>query len=207
MEFIQGTLINAIRTGLLGVMLWMIYKNYLTFGEFMAFFFYSFYIFGPLGQMGNVMKSYQEAKASQDNLNTIISLPITPPVENPENITPLTKISFKNVSFAYTEQSETLKNLTLDMQKGKTYAFVGPSGSGKSTLLKLLVGLYQPSKGDIFYNTTSLSRYDLQALNKNIGIVTQDPQLFSGSIFENLLFVQPNATRKQCIEVLDQAQL
>jgi ATP-binding cassette, subfamily B, bacterial len=207
MEFIQGTLINAIRTGLLGVMMWMIYKGYLTLGEFMAFFFYSFYIFGPLAQMGNVMKSYQEAKASQDNLQKILELPITPAIEHPTNITPLTEISFKDVSFAYTEQSETLKDLTLDMQKGKTYAFVGPSGSGKSTILKLLVGLYTPSKGDIYYNNNSLSGYDLQALNKNIGIVTQDPQLFSGSIFENLLFVQPDATREACLEVLQQAQL
>lgn len=185
----------------------MIYKGYMTLGEFMAFFFYSFYVFGPLGQIGNVMKSYQEAKASQDNLDKVLSLPTTPAIENPTKITPLTSITFDKVSFGYGESSETLQQVTLDMKQGKTYAFVGPSGSGKSTILKLLVGLYEPKSGVVSYNYHNLQGYDLQALNKNIGIVTQDSQLFSGSIFENLLFVQPSATRKECLEVLQQAQL
>lgn len=207
MEFIQGTLINAIRTGLLGTMFWMIYRGYLTLGEFMAFFFYSFYIFGPLGQMGNVLKSYQEAKASQDILQSIMELPIAPITSNPTNITPLKAVMFEHVSFAYDGQQETLSSINLQMQTGKTYAFVGPSGSGKSTILKLLVGLYQPSSGTVLYNTHPLSSYDLQALNKKIGIVTQDPQLFAGTIYENLIFVQPDATREQCMDVLTQAQL
>jgi ATP-binding cassette subfamily B protein len=207
MEFIQGTLINAIRTGLLGTMFWMIYRGYLTLGEFMAFFFYSFYIFGPLGQMGNVLKSYQEAKASQDILQSIMELPIAPITSNPTNITPLKAVMFDNVSFAYDGQQETLSAIKLQMQTGKTYAFVGPSGSGKSTILKLLVGLYQPSSGTVLYNNHALSSYDLQALNKKIGIVTQDPQLFAGTIYENLIFVQPDATREQCMDVLTQAQL
>ena len=156
MEFIQWTLINAIRTGLLGAMMRMIYKGYMTLGEFMAFFFYSFYVFGPLGQIGNVMKSYQEAKASQDNLDKVLSLPTTPAIENPTKITPLTSITFDKVSFGYGESSETLQQVTLDMKQGKTYAFVGPSGSGKSTILKLLVGLYEPKSGVVSYNHHNL---------------------------------------------------
>jgi ATP-binding cassette, subfamily B, bacterial len=65
------------------------------------------------------------------------------------------------------------------MHSGKTIAFVGPSGSGKSTLLKLLVGLYNPTSGTVLYNSHDLMSYDLAELNKKIGIVTQDPQLFS----------------------------
>jgi ATP-binding cassette subfamily B protein len=179
MEFIQGTLINAVRVCLLGIMFWMIYKGFITFGEFFSFFFYSFFIFGALGQLGAVMKTYQEAKASHNALEEIMKLPPTPIVQNPTPVQTITDISLDKVSFAYENNKETLTNITVDMQAGKTVAFVGPSGSGKSTLLKLLVGLYEPNSGSVKYNGHDLSGYDLQDLNKTIGIVTQDPQLFS----------------------------
>jgi len=100
-----------------------------------------------------------------------------------------------------------LENIDLEMKSGQTVAFVGPSGSGKSTLLKLLVGLYEPKSGAVTYNHHDIRTYDLQALNKRIGIVTQDPQLFSGSIKDNLTFVKPGATDEECLKVLEQAQL
>lgn len=207
MEFIQGTMINALRVGVLWVLCWLVVKWNITIGQMFTFFRYTFYIFSPLGQLGVVMKSYQEAKASNDNLQKIMSLPSLPPVHNPTKIEPLTSLSLHDVSFAYNDQWETLKDLSLTMTKGNTYAFVGPSGSGKSTILKLLVGLYPPSRGEVLYNNVSLQTYDLAQLNRTIGIVTQDPQLFSGSIFENLKFVKPEATRENCLEVLEQAQL
>ena len=84
-------------------------------------------------------------------------------------------------------------------------AFVGPSGSGKTTLVKLLVGLYAPREGQVLYNRHSAQEIDLDALRERIGLVTQDTQLFSGSIRENLLFVNPKATDRECREVLEQA--
>src|SRR5438309_1880476 len=84
-------------------------------------------------------------------------------------------------------------------------AFVGPSGAGKSTLVKLLVGLYATKDGTILYNGIPSSRVDLDLLREKIGFVTQDTQLFSGSIRENLLFVNPTATDAECMEVLEQA--
>lgn len=214
MEFIQGTLVNAIRVSLLGTMFWMIFKGYITFGEFFSLFFYSFFIFAPLGQLGAVMKNYQEAKASHDTLEDIMKMPPAPIVSNP---TPLEtwshgkqgihSIAFDSVYFGYERWKEILKNIHLDMYSGKTIAFVGPSWSGKSTLLKLLVGLYNPSSGTVLYNHHDLMSYDLTELNKRIGIVTQDPQLFSGTIKDNLIFVKPDATDTECLEVLEQAQL
>ncbi len=207
MEFIQGTLINAIRVGLLGTMLWMIFKWYLTLGEFFSFFFYSFFIFAPLGQLWVVMKSYQEAKASNEVLEEIMMMPPVPEVKNPSPVDTIKEIRFDKVWFGYENKEDILRDINLDMKAGKTIAFVGPSGAGKSTILKLLVGLYTPKTGIITYNDKSLQSYSLQELNKKIGIVTQDPQLFSGTIKDNLIFVKPNATDEECMQVLKIAQM
>lgn len=84
-------------------------------------------------------------------------------------------------------------------------AFVGPSGSGKTTLVKLLVGLYNPSEGTVFYNGLPSNEINIEELRSQIGFVTQDTQLFSGTIKENLLFAQPNATDEQIMDVLQKA--
>ena len=91
------------------------------------------------------------------------------------------------------------------MRRGDTIAFVGPSGAGKTTLVKLLVGLYRPQAGDILYNGHSAAAVDLNQLRERIGFVTQDTQLFSGTIRENLLFVNPRATDAECLDVLHKA--
>ena len=93
------------------------------------------------------------------------------------------------------------------MTRGKTIAFVGPSGSGKTTLVKLLVGLYRPHTGHIHYNGIPEDEVAIDGLRERIGFVTQDAQLFSGSIRENLLFVQPDATDEECMDVLRQASV
>ena len=89
--------------------------------------------------------------------------------------------------------------------RGQTVAFVGPSGSGKTTLMKLLVGLYRPLEGRILYDGLDANDVNLDQLRSQIGFVTQDTQLFSGTIRENLLFVNPNATESQLLEVLQKA--
>src|SRR6185369_2204396 len=90
-------------------------------------------------------------------------------------------------------------------KRGDTIAFVGPSGAGKTTLVKLLVGLYPPKVGQIFYNDLPSDVIDLDRMRERIGFVTQDSQLFSGSIRENLLFVSPGATDEECLDVLHKA--
>jgi ATP-binding cassette subfamily B protein len=84
---------------------------------------------------------------------------------------------------------------------------VGPSGAGKTTLVKLLVGLYRPLTGHIYYNGTPEDEIAIDGLRERIGFVTQDAQLFSGSIRENLLFVRPGATDAECMDVLRQASV
>jgi len=101
--------------------------------------------------------------------------------------------------------SPALSDVTFQVERGETVAFVGPSGAGKTTLVKLLVGLYQPKDGRVLYNRVSSDQVDLDKFRERIGLVTQDAQLFSGSIRENLLFVRPGATDAECVEVLQKA--
>ena len=96
-------------------------------------------------------------------------------------------------------------DISFEVGRGDTIAFVGPSGAGKTTLVKLLVGLYPPQSGDILYNGHPAATIDLNQLRERIGFVTQDTQLFSGTIRENLLFVNPAATDAECMDVLRQA--
>jgi ATP-binding cassette subfamily B protein len=98
-----------------------------------------------------------------------------------------------------------IDDISFTVKTGESIAFVGPSGSGKTTLMKLLVGLYRPQEGNIFYNGIDENGIDFNDLRNQIGFVTQDTQLFSGTIKENLLFVNPMATDEELTEALHKA--
>ncbi len=207
LSFIQGTVINALRTGILFFLLYLIYIRTITFGEFFSLYIYSFYIFGPLQEMGNVIGTYREAEASLINFKKLLDMPMELVAINPEAIGAVENLSFKNVSFKYkTVGFSALEDISYDVSRGQTVAFVGPSGSGKTSLVKLLVGLYAPSSGTISYNGVPNDRIVKNELRKQIGFVTQDTQLFAGTIRENLLFVNPKATDAECLDALNKAQ-
>ncbi len=125
---------------------------------------------------------------------------------HPEPVGTVTNLKFNDVSFKHqSASSNALNEISFATSSGETIAFVGPSGSGKTTLVKLLVGLYHPKHGEILYNNISSAKVDLNELREKIGFVTQDTQLFSGTIRENLLFVRPDATDEECLNVLEKA--
>ena len=129
-----------------------------------------------------------------------------PKPANPVSVSDLDILEFEDVSFTHhTASTPALSDIDFRVERGETVAFVGPSGSGKTTLVKLLVGLYQPKQGNVLYNGVSSGQVDLDKFRERIGLVTQDAQLFSGSIRENLLFVRPDATDAECLEVLQKA--
>ncbi len=208
LSFLQGTIINAMRVSLLFLMLYLISKQIITIGQFFTLFVYSFFIFAPLGELGNVSAQYQEAKASNEQLEKILKIkPEEKPV-NAKKIEKLKSIKFNNVSFSYnSNENASLNNVNLTINNGDTVAFVGPSGSGKTTMIKLLVGLYKPSKGKITLNNIDSNKVDYDLLRKKIGLVSQETQLFAGSIRENLLFVNPKASDKDCLQVLKMASV
>ena len=205
-SFLQGTIINTTRASLLFLMLWLVFKHSITIGEFYALFFYSFPIFSPLAELGAIIAQYQEAKASMEKLEEVLDIEPAPKPEHPRDVGPLERIAFEHVTFTYpSSSSPSLESIDLSFRAGETVAFVGPSGSGKTSLVKLLVGLYRPTEGHLCINGIEANEIDPDGLRARIGLVTQETQLFAGTIRDNLLFVNPNATDAECIEVLGQA--
>ncbi len=203
MSFIQGTVVNLVRSAMIVVLLMLIFKHSLTPGNYFQFLFYSFFLFNPLQELGNVIQSWREAQVSLGNFESIINTPIDIKPEKPVLVEKLSTLTFNNVTFKHlTANRNALNHIDFETHTGETIAFVGPSGSGKTTLVKLLVGLYQPLEGDILYNNILSKEIDLDQLRERIGFVTQDTQLFSGTIRENLQFVRPDATDEECMDVL-----
>ncbi len=207
LSFIQGTVINFVRTCILFFMFYLMFNKMLTFGEFFSLLFYSFYIFNPLQEMGNVISAFREAEASLANFQKLIDTPKEHTLPNPKDIGAIEKLTFEDVSFAYNQlNNHALQNISFSVNRGETIAFVGPSGSGKTSLVKLLVGLYIPTTGQVSFNGVSLEEVNKEDLRHQIGFVTQDTQLFAGTIRENLLFVKPDATDEECLNALHKAQ-
>lgn len=206
MSFLQGTTVNFIRSIMVVILLLLIFDNELSPGKYFTFLFYSFFLFGPLQELGNVIIAYREAEVSLFNFNRILSLPKEVKPQHPVAIGTIKTLSFNQVSFKHqSAHSNALSDISFSTNNGQTIAFVGPSGSGKTTLVKLLVGLYPPKEGSVLYNDVSSKNIDLDELREKIGFVTQDTQLFSGTIRENLLFVRPDASDEDCLVVLQKA--
>jgi len=188
------------------IMLYLIFQKEISIGQMFSLMFYSFFIFGPLQELGNVINTFREAEVSLANFKAIMEMPKEPKPAHPKIITTVTKLTFDKVSFQHqSAKTKAIQEISFEVNAGQTVAFVGPSGSGKTTLVKLLVGLYRPQSGQIRYNEVPENEIDLDTLREKIGFVTQDTQLFAGSIRENLLFVNPGATDAQCMEVLEKA--
>ena len=157
-------------------------------------------------ELGNVINIYRETEVSLLNFQQILDTPRDRKPASPEPVDELMTLQFEEVRFQHqTSAALALDGISFSAARGDTIAFVGPSGAGKSTLVKLLVGLYAPKSGNILYSGIPSDRVDLDLLREKIGFVTQDTQLFSGSIRENLLFVNPHATDAECMAVLRQA--
>ena len=206
LSFVQGTAVNALRTSILFLMLYLIFARQITVGQFFALWIYSFFIFGPLQELGSVINVYRETEASLANFQAILDAPREPRPVDPVDVGELTRLAFESVSFSHhSVATPAVQDVSFEVRRGETVAFVGPSGAGKTTLVKLLVGLYRPQRGRILYDGEPHDRIDLERLRERIGFVTQDTQLFSGSIRENMLFVRPGATDAECLDVLERA--
>ncbi|MBD2769463.1 ABC transporter ATP-binding protein [Hymenobacter sp. BT664] len=206
LSFVQGTFVNLLRNTIILLLLYLRVQNHISLGEFFSFFIYSFSIFGPLQELGAIIGIYRETEISLGNFQHILDTPKDVKPSQPKSVAHIENLAFEQVSFKHlTANAPALSNISFSTQLGETIAFVGPSGSGKTTLVKLLVGLYTPLAGQILYNGIPGSEIDLDELREQIGFVTQDTQLFAGTIRENLRFVAPNATDDECLLALRQA--
>ncbi len=205
-SFIQGTMVNTLRQVILFILMWLIFQDKMDAGQLVTMQIFSFFVFGPLQEIGNILLSYREAEASLNNFDTLMKkAPETDPA-HPKHLGNIQTLSFRNVAFQHqTAAQKAINNISFDVKMGETIAFVGPSGSGKSTLMKLLVGLYRPQEGKILYNNLDETEIQFDDLRKQIGFVTQDTNLFSGTIRENLIFVNPSATEAELMDALNKA--
>ncbi|MCC7514207.1 MAG: ABC transporter ATP-binding protein [Bacteroidia bacterium] len=206
LSFIQGTTVNFLRTLFVFLLYYLIFKDEISPGKMMTLMFYSFFIFGPLQELGNVIAIYREAQASLTTFSQILEMPLEHKPQSPHQLNDIETFAFRDVSFKHiSAPNNALSHINFTAKRGQTIAFVGPSGSGKSTLVKLLVGLYHPASGQILYNGTDSNSINLDDLRGQIGFVTQDTQLFAGTIRENLLFVNPQAADEQILNALKMA--
>jgi ATP-binding cassette subfamily B protein len=175
-------------------------------GQLVTMQIFSFFVFGPLQEIGNIILSYREAEASLINFRNLMQKKPEKQPEEPIHLGEIKKLEFNKVSFKHqTARQKAIDDISFSAEAGETIAFVGPSGAGKSTLMKLLVGLYRPQEGKILYNGIDENSINYEDLRNQIGFVTQDTQLFSGSIKENLMFVNPAATEAELADALDKA--
>ncbi len=205
-SFIQGTFVNTLRQAIVMCLLYFIFKGTISPGQYLTLIFYSFFIFGPMQEIGSVIMAYREAEASLNNIQELFKKKVEYTPAEPETIGEIQQVKYDNVVFKHnTANRPALNGISFDAKIGETVAFVGPSGSGKTTLVKLLVGLYHPNSGNIYYNGHKEMAINYEELRHQMGLVTQDPQLFSGTIRENLLFVNPSASDDDINRVLKMA--
>src|SRR6476646_358638 len=205
-SFIQGTFVNTLRQVILFILMWLIFKGQMDAGQLVTMQIFSFFVFGPLQEIGNIILSYREAEASLNNFAALMKKTPEAIAAHPRHLGNVHTLQFNHVSFKHqTAAQKAINNISFDVKIGETIAFVGPSGSGKTTLMKLLVGLYRPQGGKILYNGLDETELRFDDLRNQIGFVTQDTNLFSGTIKENLLFVNPSATDVDLMTALNRA--
>jgi len=205
-SFVQGTFVNTLRQVILFMLLWFVFREKLDAGQLVTMQIFSFFIFGPLQDIGSIILSYREAEASLNNFRNLMAKAPEAQPTDAKHLGDIKQLEFRTVGFKHqTASVRAIDDISFAVKTGETIAFVGPSGSGKTTLMKLLVGLYRPQEGKILYNGMDENSINFEDLRNQIGFVTQDTQLFSGSIKENLLFVNPKATDAELLDVMNKA--
>lgn len=173
-----------------------------TPGELAAFFLYGIIMAGPIGTVIRIYAQSQEAAGAMKRVNEILNeKPDVKISENPISLTDARgDIKFDNVSFSYEFGKSILKNISFRIAPGETVALVGPSGAGKSTVTYLLQRFFDPDSGKILFDGHNLEELDLKSFLNHIAYVPQDPQLFSGTIRDNILYGKLDATENELIE-------
>lgn len=175
---------------------YLIISHQITPGNFVSFITALILLYTPVKSLGNNFNSVVMSFFAIENV--FANLELEPSIKNIENPKILSEdiqhIEFKNVNFEYVENVPVLKNINLNVNKGETIALVGNSGGGKSTIVNLIPRFYDIKSGEITINDTNIKEYSLFSLRENISVVFQDNFLFSGTIRENIILGNPNAT-------------
>ncbi len=199
----------------IGIALVMAYGNHLilsgqmTAGSFASFVTSLLLLYKPTKTLGNTLTNLQSVFVAMSRVFELFD--INPQIQSPENAKTLnglnSSIDFENVNFEYEADTPVIKNLNLHINKGETIALVGNSGGGKSTVVSLLPRFYDIKSGSIKFDGTDIREFSLGSLRDNISFVFQDNFLFSGTIKDNILMGNENATDEQVQKVIEMAHL
>jgi ATP-binding cassette, subfamily B, bacterial len=206
LSFLQGSTLSLLKLSVLFTLLWLIFRNVLSTGELIAMQFISVAILAPLQELGTIILAWREASASMANFAELMAKPVERRPPDAVPVGPIESLRFEQVVFRHRGAKENaLDGVSFSAARGDTIAFVGPSGSGKSTLVKLLLGLYRPAQGEVYYNGVGTRQLRYNEARRQVGYVTQETSLFAGTVRENMLFVRPDATDAQILQALDHA--
>ena len=200
-------LLGLASVGIMGMGGYMIIEGELTFGEFLAFTLYLGFMIAPIVQMSNIGSQLTEGFAGLDRTEEIMNMDSEHDAKNRVNALKSISgdIKFENVSFAYDNGKEVLRNIEIDAPQGSVTALVGSSGSGKSTIASLVASFLTPDSGKISIDGHDLANVTLSSFRKHLGVVLQDDFLFEGTIRENISFPRPNATEEAIQEAVKAA--
>jgi ABC-type multidrug transport system fused ATPase/permease subunit len=192
-------LLGLASTGILGVGGYMIMQHQLTIGDFISFTLFLGFMIAPIVQMSNIGSQLTEAFAGLDRTEELMNM--TPEDDGSVRtikIGPIRgDIEFRDVSFAYEEGKEVVRNITFSAPSGSVTALVGTSGSGKTTIAGLAASFLSPQGGKITTDGVDMSAVSLDSYRSQLGVVLQDDFLFEGTIRENILFPRPQSSEQQ----------
>ena len=169
--------------------IYLIAAGQFSVGLLISFLAYITQFYNPLRQIAALWANFQVALAGWDRISQILALENNLKViETTVKEATCCLLSFRHVSFAYTPGNDILKDVSFDLERGKTYAFVGPTGGGKTTTASLMARLYDPTAGQIILNGVDIRSLDMETRTSKIGFILQEPFLFTGTIRDNILY-------------------
>ncbi len=184
------------------------FKGYINFGDFAAFLLYIGNFLNPIRKLINFVEQYQSGASGFKRFVEIMDQEVETDEPNAKNIESVEgNIRFDNVGFSYDEHKEILKDITFNIDAGKTVAFVGPSGGGKTTLCHLIPRFYETEAGNIYIDNLDIKDFTRKSLRKNIGIVQQDVFLFTGTIMDNIHCGKFDATKEEVVNAAKMANI
>lgn len=186
---VYGFLSNIGTLVVLAMGIYLISKGNFTIGLLISFLAYVAHFYNPLRQIAALWANFQVALAGWDRISQILQMENDMPIiENSIHEETSYILSFKNVSFSYPNGKEVLQNINFDLERGKTYAFVGPTGGGKTTTASLMARLYDPTSGQILLEGSDIRSMSINKRTSKIGFILQEPFLFSGTVRDNILY-------------------
>lgn len=186
-----------------------IMKGKMTLGDLVAANMFVAAFLQPIRRLANFVEQFSTGMAGFMRFSEMMQIHEEMPekIDAVELSEKIESVDFENVSFDYSENFPVLKNISLEVKKGQTVAFVGPSGGGKTTLCNLLARFYEVKDGSIKINGIDIRDYKLKSLRSQIGFVQQDVFMFAGTIRENIAYGRPDATEAEIIEAAKEAEI